>query len=165
MTKQFRMTEARKETFLLELARHGLVTIAAKAASPHSKNGCHVSFYEERDRDPEFKAAWEAALEIADEVTIKEIHRRGIEGYESPVWGSGGPGEGTVQVGTEIKHSDKMAELFGRIQSLRIRQALTSRVELDAKVETTDKSLGLKDLSPENQALLQQILDSHDQAK
>lgn len=160
MTKM-KMTSARKEAFLESLAKHGLVTIAAREASPHSPNGCHQSFKDERARDPEFSAAWDKALEIADEVTIAEIRRRGIEGYESPVWGSGGQGFGTVQIGTETKYSDKMAELFARIQSLRVRQALTNKTEVavSGKLET---GMDLRQLSPEKRALLEQLLEPED---
>lgn len=158
---KMKMTSARKEKFLEELAIHGLVTKAAKAASPHSANGCHTSFKEERGRDPEFAAAWDKALEIADEVTIAEIRRRGIEGYESPVWGSLGNNEGTGKVGTEIKYSDKMAELFARIQSLRVRQALTNKVEMSGSVEHKTK-LDLSHLSDEQLASLREMLEPQD---
>lgn len=160
MTKM-KMTSARKEAFLESLAKHGLVTIAAKDASPHSKGGCAQSFKDERERDPDFAAAWLTALEIADEVTIAEIRRRGIEGYERSVWGSGGTGMGTVEVGTETHYSDKMAELFARIQSLRVRQALTNKVEMSGEVSSRTK-LDLSDLSPEKLALLKQLTEPDD---
>lgn len=159
--QKMKMTSARKEAFLESLAKHGLVTVAAREASPHSSNGCHVSFYEEKERDPEFADAWAKALEIADEVTIAEIRRRGIEGYEAPVWGSLGNNAGTGKVGTEIKYSDKMAELFARIQSLRVRQALTNKVEMSGTVKH-DAKLDLRSLSAEKRALLEQLLEPDD---
>lgn len=156
-----KMTTGRKKAFLEELSKHGLVTIASKVASPHSEKGCHVTFYEERSRDPEFARAWEEALVIADEATIKELHRRGIEGYEKPVWGSLGSNQGTGQVGTETVYSDKMAELYGRVSSMRIRNALTNRIEHSGSVSHEAK-IDLRSLSPEKRALLEQLLEPDD---
>lgn len=161
MAKAMKMTTARKRAFLDDLALHGLVTVAARNASPHSKNGCHVSFYEERDRDPEFHREWQEALEIADEMTIAEIRRRGIEGYEAPVWGSLGPGQGSGQIGVETRHSDKMAELFGRITSIRVRQALANKIELSGEVKQKTE-LDVRNLTPEKRALLEQLLAGED---
>jgi hypothetical protein len=65
--------------------------------------------------DEEFKAELQIALEQYDDHLEAELHRRGVVGWEEPVFGSGGPGVGTVQVGTIRKFSD--ACLFGRLKA------------------------------------------------
>ena len=53
-----KLTERRKKLFLAELARHGILVRAARAASPRasSRYGAKQTFLDERERDPEFFA-------------------------------------------------------------------------------------------------------------
>ena len=77
-----KLTEDRKALFLRELAEHGVAAQAARRASPHSGNGCAVTFRDERRRDPNFDDAWDEAVEQANAALEMEIHRRGFEGFE-----------------------------------------------------------------------------------
>ena len=77
-----KLTEERKALFLRELAEHGVAAQAARRASPHSGNGCAVTFRDERRRDPNFDDAWDEAVEQANAALEMEIHRRGFEGFE-----------------------------------------------------------------------------------
>ncbi|MBB5212617.1 hypothetical protein [Microbulbifer hydrolyticus] len=102
-----KISEERKNIFLSELRRHGIVRRAAKAASPHA-DGTHfasASFYKLRARDHEFAAAWDDAQELAAAEVEYEIHRRAVEGYEEPVYQRG------ELVGTITKYSDRLLEL------------------------------------------------------
>lgn len=76
------MSAERKARFLRELTCHGVVTAAARAASPGAKDSARASFYEQRESDPQFAAAWDTALEQANASLEIEIHRRGVLGYE-----------------------------------------------------------------------------------
>lgn len=76
------MTAKRKATFLRELACHGVVTVAARTASPGAKDSARATFYEEREADPQFAANWDAAVEQANANLELEMHRRGVLGYE-----------------------------------------------------------------------------------
>lgn len=76
------MSAKRKATFLRELACHGVVTVAARTASPGAKDSARATFYEEREADPKFAADWDAALEQANAALELEMHRRAVLGYE-----------------------------------------------------------------------------------
>ena len=75
-----KLTAKRKGIFLDELRRHGIVVEAARVASPHSRDrhGAASSFRDERNRDPEFAAAWDSAQETADANLLMEARRRAV---------------------------------------------------------------------------------------
>lgn len=105
------LTDARKKAFLEELELHGVIARAARAASTHSKTGCVQSFYDERVRDEVFGTAWDDAVAQAMGSIEHEIHRRGVEGWEEPVF-AGRYREKIV--GTVRKYSDRLLELRAR---------------------------------------------------
>lgn len=102
------VTDERKQIFLAELRRHGIIRAAARAASPHSESDAVASFYWHRKNDLEFAAAWDAALGEAVANVELEIHRRAVEGWEEPVYQKG------ELVGTVTKYSDRLLELRAR---------------------------------------------------
>lgn len=129
------LTAERKAAFLAELCRHGIVMRAARSASPHSVGGASTTFQDERQRDPEFAAAWDEAVEMARAEVEHEIYRRAIEGYEEPVFG----GKYREQVvGTVRRYSDRLLELRARalLPTYRDTAALTvnKRVSHDVDV-------------------------------
>jgi hypothetical protein len=158
------MTPARKKKFLDHLREHGLVIAAAKHASANSPLGCQTSFYEERSKDPEFAAAWEQALDESEEDLLRQLKKRGIDGIQEDVYGSQGQGMPIGVVGQKTVYSDKMAELYARVKSARIRQGLANKVELSGTVKT-EASIGIDKLTPEQQDLLTKLLDTDDKAK
>jgi hypothetical protein len=91
------------KAFLAELSKHGVVGEAAKVAKVHRTVPAAL-----RNVDPAFDAAWEVALEAACDRLEREVTRRGLEGWLEPVFGSGGPGKGTIRVGTVRKFSDTL---------------------------------------------------------
>ncbi len=105
------LSAERKAAFVAELARHGIAMRAARSASPHSTSGALSTFQDERQRDPDFAAAWDDAVEAARADVEHEIYRRSTEGYEEPVYG--GKYRETV-VGTVRKYSDRLLELRAR---------------------------------------------------
>lgn len=105
------LSAERKAAFVAELARHGIAMRAARSASPHSTSGALSTFQDERQRDLDFAAAWDDAVEAARADVEHEIYRRSTEGYEEPVYG--GKYRETV-VGTVRKYSDRLLELRAR---------------------------------------------------
>lgn len=132
-----KLTPRRKKLFLAELARHGILVRAARAASPRasSRYGAKQTFLDERERDPEFAAQWQEAIEAAEASIEAEIYRRAQEGWEEPIFG----GRHREQiVGTVRKYSDRLLELRARAMLPAYREthgiAVNKRVthELDA---------------------------------
>jgi len=72
------------ESFLAALAASGNVSDAARRS--HVDRG---TVYERRDKDPEFKAAWNEALEAATEALELEARRRAHDGTVKPVFYKG----------------------------------------------------------------------------
>ncbi len=130
------LTPDRKATFLAELARHGIVARAARAASPHSERGCIMSFRDERQRDEGFGAEWAEALEVAKGAVESELHRRGVEGWDEPIFG--GKYKETI-VGTVRKYSDRLLEL--RVKALLPHYRESHKVELDGGLEVKNGTL------------------------
>lgn len=108
-----KLTPERKQVFLSELAKHGVQARAARAASPHStdQTGALQTFRDERARDEQFAADWDAAMENARAEVEHELYRRAQEGWDEPVYG----GRYKEQVvGTVRRYSDRLLEMRAR---------------------------------------------------
>lgn len=57
-----------------------------------------------RESNASFREAWEEAREESADLLEAEARRRALEGWEEPVFGSGGPGRGTEEVGVVRKY-------------------------------------------------------------
>jgi hypothetical protein len=143
------LDEARKAKFLAELREHGIVGEAMAKVSLHAKARAFNTFYQARERDPEFAAAWDDALEYARSKVERELHRRAVEGYEEPVFWKG------EECGTIIRYSDAL--LLARMRALDPRYRQQNRVELSGSV--TVRPLDLDSLSPESRQMLRVILE------
>ena len=75
----------RKQVFLDELSKHGVVAWAAKAASPFAKHSCARTFTDEAARDPFFAEAMRVAKERAAAELLVEARRRAVQGVERVV--------------------------------------------------------------------------------
>lgn len=135
-----RMTNERKEIFLAELGRTGVFAHAARAASPNSKHGALNSFRAERERDPEFAAAWDEAIEVSTGIIEQEAIRRAVNGWD----------DGKVQ-----KYSDRLMELILKRRDAAYHEH--RKYEVDAKTEV--KPLDLRSLPPHKLALLKELLE------
>lgn len=150
----------RRATFLRELAAHGIVARAARAASPHSAHGCVQSFRDLRDDDREFAAAWDDAMDEARGAVESELHRRAVEGVDELIYG--GRYREKV-VGTVKKYSDRLLEL--RVKALLPEYRDRSQVELggglDMKhaVVPRQRFAALNDLAPETRQELRALLE------
>lgn len=88
---------------MASLAETGVVTAACRAVSI-----ARSTAYDARNAHEDFAAAWDAAIEEAADLLELEARRRAHDGIEEPVFGSGGTGVGTVEVGTIRKYSDTL---------------------------------------------------------
>jgi hypothetical protein len=89
------------KAFLTVLAQTGNITACCAAAKVSRQ-----AAYKARIAHPEFKEAWDDAIEKATDALESEARRRALDGVEKPVFGSGGRGKGTVQVGAIREYSD-----------------------------------------------------------
>ena len=91
------------KAFLAALAETAIVRDACEAAGVESPR-----VYEYRKESQAFAEAWEKAKDAAADLLEREAVRRAREGWEEPVFGSGGTGVGTVEVGRIRKYSDTL---------------------------------------------------------
>lgn len=107
------------QAFLAVLAETGNVTRSAEAAKVQRK-----SAYRARDRDPDFAARWNDALDQAGDRLEGEALRRAVEGWDEPVFQRG------EQVGVIRRYSDKLLiELLRAHRPARFRSRLQSGQE------------------------------------
>lgn len=97
MAKGRPIGERKRQKFLETLRQTGQVREAVKAAK-----ACDSTFYMIRQREPDFAAAWEEALQIGLDRLQDEAIRRAIDGSEEPVFYKG------QQVATVRKYSDRL---------------------------------------------------------
>ncbi len=83
--------------FLLALATRGNVAEACRAAGRS-----RATVYEHRERWPDFAAAWKECQETAWDRMEAELYRRGVEGYDQPVFFGG------EQVGTRKEYDSAL---------------------------------------------------------
>lgn len=93
-----KLTPEKLTAFCAALAETGIVRKACEAVGISRQTA-----YGWRDDIPEFKAAWDKALEIGISALEDEAHRRGFEGVEEGVYHQG------VLVDTQKKYSDTLA--------------------------------------------------------
>jgi hypothetical protein len=73
-----------RATFLAALEASGNVSAAARRAATH-----RCTAYRHRQADPEFRAAWDEALEVAMDDMEAEARRRAVDGWDEPVFYEG----------------------------------------------------------------------------
>lgn len=160
---QLPMTPKRKQVFLGELRRTGNFIAACRAASPHlkSQRAGYGSFKYWLAKDPEFRAACEQARKEAAAALVLEARRRGLEGWQEPVFQKGAQAvdaEGNPAV--IRRYSDRMLELCLKATMPSI-FGDKKRVEISGRVETGAVSFTSDDiacLSQEQAAHLMSIL-------
>lgn len=137
MGQQLPIDDTRRQVFLDHLRQYGIATAAAKAASPHAseRHGAVAGFRQHAKRDPEFAAAWEAALEEAREHVEMELHRRAVVGWEEPVYQRG------ELVGSVTKFSDRLLEL--RAKGLMPERYAVERRDVNVKGSVAHAHVGV----------------------
>lgn len=97
MTRTRRTVEKQRDAFLDALAQTANVSAACKAAKVPRRTA-----YDWKDADPEFRKAWDAALELGTDALEDEAVRRAHEGTLKPVY------QGGKKVGTIREYSDTL---------------------------------------------------------
>jgi hypothetical protein len=84
MARRSKPTKKKRAEFLELLADTGIVSKATKALNLDRRR-----MYELRDEDPEFREAWDQALETAADTIEAEARRRAFDGVDEPVFYQG----------------------------------------------------------------------------
>lgn len=96
-----KLTEQKKEKFLRLLKETGNVSKSAQAIGIKRQ-----TLYQLRDKDPKFKEEWQEAFESFLDSCEQEVVRRGVKGYEKPVFYGG------KQIGTVREYSDNLLMFY-----------------------------------------------------
>jgi transposase-like protein len=92
-------TPEKRTQFLQAIIDHAGNVTAACAAAGISKRAA----YDWREADPEFKEAWDDAVDLTTEALEQEVYRRAHDGCEEPVFYQG------QMCGTIRRYSDTLA--------------------------------------------------------
>jgi hypothetical protein len=122
----------KQAAFLAAYRQLGVVSRAAKITGINRSR--HFEWLQE-DTD-NYRQRFAEAHNEAIEVMEAEAHRRAVEGWTKPVFGSGGQGVGTVQVGTVREYSDTLL-IFLLKGANPEKYRDNSRVQLDGNVNHT----------------------------
>jgi hypothetical protein len=88
---------ANQEIFLEEFAKHGNISLACHAAEINRS-----TLYRWKEKSDTFMMRYNVAAEEAKDAIRAEIHRRGMEGWDEPVY------QGGMRVGVIHRHSDTL---------------------------------------------------------
>lgn len=145
-------TATRKNRFCAVLKATGEKALAAAEVGVHLKTA-----ERHRHQDELFREAWDEALRQHAAVYAKEMYRRGVEGWDEPVFGSaGGKDAGTTIVGWVRKYSDRLLLEQARKHD----PGYTPTQRIESRVEAVNSpGLDLSKLSPESQDQLREILE------
>jgi hypothetical protein len=101
---------AQQQAFLQHFASIGVVTAAAKLAGIERQR--HYEWLQAPDKYPGYAEQYAAAMEEAADRCEAEMMRRGVAGWDEPVYGKL-PGEqtGNGVIGSKRVYSDRMLEL------------------------------------------------------
>ena len=150
-----RLTKARKTEFLRVLRETGIVRRAAAAASPHGK-GSFQTFYDERQRNPEFAAEWDSALDAAIGDVEAALRQSAMEGDVFEKFNSEG-----VLVSRQVRRPDvKAIQMFlsARCPEYRQQRVVEAKVDADVKVETKTAPADLSNLNDDELAQLERLV-------
>lgn len=108
------------------------------------------------EADPAFREGLAEAYRQHGAVYAKEMKRRGVDGYQEPVFGSQGPGAGSGIVGWVTRYSDRL--LLEQARKFDKAYIAKTVVEQTTTVKGSP-SLGLDKLSAESREDLRRILE------
>lgn len=141
MAARTKLTPKKRQAFLDALAAGDTVKHAALVVGL-----ARGYVYQLRDEDGAFRLAWEAAYQEGTEAIEQEIKRRGVDGWDEPVY------QGGHRVGVVRKHSDtlliflakgrdpdKWRENISVEQRGRVQHDHTHKGRIDMRVATDDE--------------------------
>lgn len=143
-------TAVRKNKFLIVLKATGEPPLAAADVGITIKTArVH------RSKDLVFRDAWDEAMRQHASVYAKEMYRRGVDGWDEPVFGSQGKDAGMGVIGWVRKYSDRLLMEQARKHDA----AYTPKTRIESTVEHRGAGIDLSRLSVESQDQLREILE------
>lgn len=133
MSRPPKFTKAARDHFL-EVLRATASPTRAAAAAGVSRTCAYLA----RDRDLEFRVAWDAAVELAMDRLVEESFRRAVDGVEEPVVQGGhvvavrDPSTGEERPLSVTRYSDRLLEIMLK---WRYPEKFAERMRADVKVE------------------------------
>lgn len=133
MTRPPKFTKAAREHFL-EVLRSTASPTRAAAAVGVSRTCAYLA----RDKDLEFRVAWDNAVELAMDRLLEESYRRAVDGVEEPVISGGrvvsvrDPETGEERPFSVTRHSDRLMEI---LLKFRYPDRLAERLRADVKID------------------------------
>jgi hypothetical protein len=136
------MTMARRREKFDRSAREHFLAVLGQTASPtRAAAAVGVSrtwAYAARERDFEFKIAWDEAVDLAMERLLEESYRRAVDGVEEPVVQGGrvvsvrDPETGEERPFSVIRYSDRLMEV---LLKFRYPDQMADRLRADVRVD------------------------------
>lgn len=121
--RSVRLDGDRRKVFLQHLRKTGLLWVSADLAGV---SGYTVKLHMKDDED--FRTQVEEAMNLYRDSIESEIHRRGIEGVDEPVFHQG------IKVALVRKFSDRMLELHAKRHIAAYRDKVTADVNMGGGV-------------------------------
>lgn len=151
-----KLTKAKLEAYLDELAETGLLVKSADALGLHPH-----TVWERRKADPDFQLCVDMALERYADKLRAEVHRRGVEGWvERGLFDKDGNHLGDVR-----KFSDRLLELHAKRLDPSYRENIKVDASVDGKLSgnhththTAVPMADLKKLNAQGRAALRTVL-------
>ena len=144
-------TDHRKNHFIRILKETGEPALAAADVGVALRTA-----QRHRGSDELFRDAWDEALRQHAAIYAMEMKRRGVDGWDEPVFGSQGAGAGVGIVGWVKKYSDRLLIEQARKHDP---EGYTPRSKVEATTTVETKGLSLDQLSPESRADLRRIIE------
>ncbi len=138
-------------------------TCSPKTAAAACGISRQTAFYH-KGNDPEFRARWEKAIEVALDALLDEAYRRAALGVDEPVIYSGrlttyiDKVTGEERPLTVKKHSDRLLEV---LLKFRYGEQMAERLRVKVEAETGLNLEALQRMSPEDQNQLAILLDMY----
>lgn len=150
-TKYVEITPVTKAAFLVALSMTGIVQEACRDLKINDK-----MIYLERQKDEEFKKAWERAVKDAFVVFENEARRRAFQGWDRPVYQQG------MLVGHTREHSDALAQMMLRAgKPDEYNPKTQTTIEHAGAVGLKINALSDEDLNKELNAALRHVTGGH----
>jgi hypothetical protein len=135
------MATRRREKFDRRAREHFLAVLGETASPTRAAAAVGVSrtwAYAAREKDLEFRVAWDQAVDLAMERLLEESYRRAVDGVEEPVVQGGrvvsvlDPGTGEERPFSVTRYSDRLMEV---LLKFRYPDQMADRLRADVKVD------------------------------
>lgn len=146
-TASSRFTPKRQEHYLAVLEETGEPALAR-----HEVGFTYETIRQHRMKNPGFEEAEEEALRIYRAKLAQEVHRRGVEGVQEPIYWNG------MVVGWVTKYSDRLLELHIKRHNPEYRDKFTVKQEHSGAVGLLADLSGLpKDIRNDLEVMLEKL--------